>query len=407
MIFHRFMKMAWLIPVFQLFLSQLSFAGDPAQFQISGFISGACTVFHEEALYDGQKNGPQYHFVFKPEFILEQNNGLDRINFVPFLSIDNHDDRQIDLRELSWIHFGNNWFTKAGFSKVFWGVAESRHLVDIINQTDLREDMMLDEKLGQPMLNFGLMDSQWGNFEMFILPGFRERTFPGRESRFRGPLRVDNDQAHYESGAEETHVDFAVRYSNMIGNWDIGISHFYGTGREPTFLAGTDENEKPVLIPQYEIINQSGVDAQVTIDEWLWKLEMIYRAGQGESFAAVTGGVEYTLFGVLSSSTDLGLIAEYNYDGRDDEAPPTFLESDYFFGARWSLNNEDMTSLLAGFFIDRHTSAMLYRAEFETSVTEHWKINIDVVGFVNTDEDPMLDAMRQDGYASLTISYHF
>ena len=39
-----------------------------------------------------------------------------------------------------------------GAAKVFWGTAESRHLVDIINQTDAVEDIDEEDKLGQPMV---------------------------------------------------------------------------------------------------------------------------------------------------------------------------------------------------------------------------------------------------------------
>ena len=41
------------------------------------------------------------------------------------------------LRELSLLWISGNWETRIGVSKVFWGVAESQHLVDTINQTDL------------------------------------------------------------------------------------------------------------------------------------------------------------------------------------------------------------------------------------------------------------------------------
>ncbi len=402
-----FLKKQWMVLLFVCLSTRISYAWNNKNLQVSGYISGASSFFFEDPLYEGQKNGPKHHLSLQPEFFWDINDGSNRINFVPFLSLDNHDDMQTDLRELCWIHFEKKWFAKIGFSKVFWGVAESRHLVDIINQTDFREDMMMDEKLGQPMLNFALTDGRLGNAEVFILPFFRERTFHGRNNRFRGPLRVDADQAEYESDAKEHHVDIALRYSHKIRNLDIGIGYFYGTGREPVYRRGTDDGTKQVLIPRYEIIGQASLDAQITVDEWLWKFETICRSGQGKSFSAVTTGVEYTVFGVLSTSSDLGLILEYNYDDRDEKAPPTFFESDYFFGTRLSCNDDDMSSLLVGFFLDHFTKAILFQTELETNVTEHWKLKINVTGFANTDDDRMLHAIRKDGYASLTVSYYF
>jgi hypothetical protein len=45
------------------------------------------------------------------------------------------------VRELNWIHQAETWSLLAGVGKVFGSVTESRHLVDIINQTDLVEDI--------------------------------------------------------------------------------------------------------------------------------------------------------------------------------------------------------------------------------------------------------------------------
>jgi len=72
--------------------------------------------------------------------------------------VDEHDDNRThgDIRELSWIHVGSNWETRVGVRKVFWGVTEGRHLVDIINQTDAVDQVDGEEKLGQPMINLSV-----------------------------------------------------------------------------------------------------------------------------------------------------------------------------------------------------------------------------------------------------------
>ena len=44
------------------------------------------------------------------------------------------------LREAHWLHDKGAWDLLIGVGKVFWGVTESRHLVDIVNQTDLVEN---------------------------------------------------------------------------------------------------------------------------------------------------------------------------------------------------------------------------------------------------------------------------
>ena len=62
---------------------------------------------------------------------------IDSFTFQPFIRIDQQDEERshFDIRELAWLHVGNDWELRTGIRKVFWGVNESQHLVDIINQT--------------------------------------------------------------------------------------------------------------------------------------------------------------------------------------------------------------------------------------------------------------------------------
>ncbi len=101
-------------------------------------------------------------------------------------------------RELSWQLVSRSWELRIGVRKVFWGVAESQQLVDIINQTDLVENVDGEDKLGQPMVNIALIRS-WGTVDFFLLPWFRERTFPGQVGRLRFAQPVDTDNPAYES----------------------------------------------------------------------------------------------------------------------------------------------------------------------------------------------------------------
>jgi len=62
------------------------------------------------------------------------------------------------------------------------------------------------------------------------------------------------------------------------GNIDIGLAHFSGTSREPRLTPGANAAGNSVLIPHYELIDQTSADVQLTTDAWLWKLEMIHRS---------------------------------------------------------------------------------------------------------------------------------
>ncbi|MBT5040286.1 MAG: hypothetical protein HOM52_17415, partial [Rhodospirillaceae bacterium] len=144
--------------------------------------AGAETVFHElsgrftlegryfpqSSIQSGQRE-QSVSVVAEPEAYLENEAG-EGLLFKPFLRYDSADARRThwDIREAYGLFFGefedSEWELRAGIDKVFWGVAESRHLVDVINQTDLVEAPDQEEKLGQPMVHATWLND-YGAFE--------------------------------------------------------------------------------------------------------------------------------------------------------------------------------------------------------------------------------------------------
>jgi hypothetical protein len=286
---------------------------------------------------------------------------------------------------------------------VFWGVTESRHLVDVINQTDLVEDIDQEAKLGQPMFNLNLQ-REFGRFELYVLPWFRERTFPGPSGRFRPLLPVDHDNPIYASSAEENHVDFSFRYSHYIGNVDIGAYVFEGTSREPRFLVAPEGDR---LLPVYDQMTQLGMDLQYTRDAWLWKLEAIGRNTQGDSFLAAVGGFEYTFYGVRDSAADIGILLELLYDGRSEDAPPTAFDNDAFIGTRLALNDANDTSVLAGVAIDTDTQEIFLNVEAERRFGDNLSVELQLRAFASSEPAEALNAFDRDDYLQLRLSWYF
>jgi hypothetical protein len=246
-----------------------------------------------------------------------------------------------------------------------------------------------------------------GTFGLFVLPGFRERTFPDREARLRGSNPVLVDDARYDSGAEQYHVDFAGRWWHTIDGLDVGIAHFHGTGREPRLIPEMRSGEV-VFIPFYDQIDQSSIDAQLTVGDWLLKLEGIMRSGQGDRFFATVAGFEYTLRGAFGGRPDLGLLAEYHYDGRDDTAPPTTFDRDIFVGARLTLNDPQSTSVLAGAIIDQSDQTTAINVEAERRLGDRWKVEMEARLFVNVSpSDSVLYGIRRDDHVVLRLSRFF
>lgn len=350
--------------------------------------------------------------VLAPELIYETESGDDRFTLKPYQRIDAHDPERthFDLREASWLRQGDGYDLTVGLSKVFWGVTESVHLVDIINQNDGVEDLDGEDKLGQPMINLNV-ESDFGTFGLFVLPGFRERTFPGSRARLRGGLPFDNDRATYDSASEEAHVDFAARWSQVFGDVDVGLSQFIGTSREPRFNIVND-NGRMLLRPHYDQIDQTGLDVQLTTGPWLWKLEAISRGGHGDRFAAAVGGVEFTFFQIggaeLLRQADLGLIAEISQDGRDESRTPAVLnDNDIFLGTRLALNDENDTTALGGFVIDRLTGETLFSMEAERRLSDNWKVEFEARTTLHTPSGAFATGIRHDDFFVLRFARFF
>jgi hypothetical protein len=368
----------------------------------SGSVDFEVRGFTDSAPYAFQRNGSGLSVALNPEFYYESESGDDSITFKPYLRIDPSDDQRnhADIRELKWLRSGDDWELVAGIDKVFWGVAESNHLVDIINQTDAVDNPNMEEKLGQAMVQYALL-KDWGTLRFFALPQFRERTFPGKNGRLRSALPVDDAQAVYESGAGENRMDLALRYEHTVGDWDIGLAHFNGTSREARLTAGLKAVGENVFIPHYDVINQSSVDVQYTTDAWLWKLEALTRSGQGDRFAAAVGGFEYTFYGIQDTDADLGLLLEYHYDERSVNAPTTLFDDDVFTAVRYVLNDAEDTELLAGVLFDAETRERMFNVEASRRLNDQWTAELEGTFFSGD------SSLKTEDFILMRLSRHF
>jgi len=374
--------------------------------EVSGYVGLEYRYFPEDPS-DSRQHGNNTSLSVEPEYYAEWDDGRQSFTFKPFARLDQGDDERshFDIREMMWLKAKDDWELHVGIGKVFWGVTEVVHLVDIVNQTDLVEDFFLDERLGQPMLNLALI-KDWGTLDLFILPGFRERTFPGVNGRPRSIPWVDTSQPVYESEKAEQHIDYAARWSHSLGDWDVGLNYFTGTSREPRFSVGQSSSGEAVFIPNYDLINQVSTDIQATIEAWLLKFEAYHRSGQGSAYYAATGGFEYSFYGVFESDKDLGIVFEYMYDERANLAPTPF-QNDFFIGTRLTLNDEQSSDLLAGIIRDFRYNRYYLSLEASRRVGDNWKVSLDALYF---SESPVTDpsySFRNDDYLQLEVQYYF
>lgn len=371
--------------------------------ELSGSLAIEGRAFQRGARFPEQKKYDASAAI-QPEYYHEWANGSG-FTFEPFARLDSADSNRThyDVRELNCLWLADNWELKVGVSKVFWGATEFVHLIDVVNQTDLVESIDEEEKLGQPMAHLSI-PTGWGVFDLFALPYFRERTFPSRQGRLRSNPPVDDD-AEFESDAEERHLDFAARYSNTFGDMDLGVYNFHGTGRAPTFRFKLDEGG-PKLIPFYEQINQTGIDIQMVAGQWILKLEALRKIGQGVAYTAAVGGFEYTMVRLAGTEMDLGLLGEWAWDERGDDAASPF-DNDAMFGLRLTVNDQAGTEFLAGVIQDVGSPSRIMTIEASSRFGDNWKASLEVRSFQDVEEDDPLFSFRDDDFAGVQIVRYF
>ena len=409
-----------------------AWADDPAlEFELTGRIALEGRWFPNEAAHPGQRDATA-GYTAQATLHAQHADGAS-FTLTPFYRYDSADAYRThaDLREAYLLVFGElgdgEWEARIGFDRVFWGVAEFHHLVNIVNQADLIEHPNEEIALGQLMAHL-TWSADWGTLELFALPLHRERTLPGRRGRLRAGLPLDQHRVTYESAAREWHVDLAARYSHSFGPLDLGLSLFDGTSREPSFrpsfrLAPDGMGGAipvPVsLVPHYADIRQIGLDAQLTVESWLLKLEAIYREGapaqpdppadlhgRKRDYAALVAGFEYTFNGVFESEADISLLAEWSYDGRGRISTDQF-QNEIFAAGRLALNDVESTELIASVIADADYDTFALGLEARRSLSDSWNAKLEGSVLLAVDEEDPIHDTRRDGYFGAAFTYSF
>jgi hypothetical protein len=377
-----------------------------------GFMGVNYRYFFSDGLFPSQTRD-DISLIAEPEYSLTWPSGNFFV-FTPYLQYDNTDDERshVDIRELFFSVVGGAYELRVGIEKIFWGVTESQNLVDVINQSDLVAHGKRSDKLGQPMVNLSMIQD-WGTVDFFVMPYFRERTYPGKDGRLRAYVPIDTDLVQYESASEEHHVDFAVRYSHYLGELEFGLSYFKGTSRDPDIRGAnfilTDSSTTPiptVLYPYYYQMDQVGLDVQYILGGWLLKGEIINRQSDVADYTAWTTGFEYTFTGVFGSESDVSLLSEWLHDDR--RVLVTFpFEDDIMVGTRIAFNDINSSEITVSVIRDIDEDPTLLSIEASRRLTDHWKINLDAYWWWEEQRYDAFYDLRDDDFVSLTLAYYF
>ena len=372
---------------------------EPGPIQLSGWLEAELRLFPQAGLYAAQGTVyPALGGEMRLAGAVGERKHRWAITAFARGDADDHHRSHVELREASWTWQPAAWQLRGGMLMEFWGVTESNRLVDVVNQRDQHEAPDADAKLGQPGIAF-TGPAAGGTLEILALAYHRSRAFGSGQGRFRPPPSFVSDP-DYESAAGRRRVDWAGRWSTRARALDVGLSHFWGTSREPAFRGDATPR------PRYAVMHQTGLDAQLTLGALLIKVEAIRREEEGKAFGAVTTGGEYAIGNVAGNGGDVVVFAELTLDERRARTL-TGLDRDLFLATRWSPNDEAGTELTVGGTLDLARGAHVVRLEGSRRWSGNWRL-VGETHLIGRQRAPELGyLMRRDSFVRIAIARHF
>ena len=375
--------------------------GAPARMtvQLSGWLESEIRLFPQAGLYPAQRRSyPAFGGELRLVGALTGNAHRWAITGFSRGDLEDGHRSHLELREASWTWQPASWQMRAGMLVAFWGVTESNRLVDVVNQRDQREAPDMDAKLGQPGVAW-TGSAAGGTLEIYALTFHRPRAFGRGSGRFSPPPTFVS-APRYESAAGRRRVDWAARWSTRARALDVGLSHFWGTSREPGIL------DEAAPRPRYAVMHQTGLDAQLTLGALLFKTEAILRDEDRHAIGAVTAGGEYVLGDVAGTGGDVVVFAELTLDERRARTL-TGLDRDLFLAARWNPNDEAGTELTAGGTLDLAGGARVVRLEGGRRWAGSWRVIGEAHLIAGQRAPEFAYLMRRDSFVRAAVARHF
>ena len=184
-------------------------------------------------------------------------------------------------------------------------------------------------------------------------------------------------------------------------------------------VTGTPVVIPTALAPYYPQIRQLGLDAQITTEVALLKLEAIHRTGapnvpslrhpfgEEEELRRLRHrrGVHHPLR-CSSLPSDLSLLGEWHRDDRGRRSTHQF-QNDVFLAARLAFNDVEGTEVTAALVADADYGSRTMSVEFNRRLSDEWSLRLESTAMLDIDEaDPIRTTWRDSflGWTSPTAS---
>ena len=186
----------------------------------------------------------------------------------------------------------------------------------------------------------------------------------------------------------------------------LGWFFFYGTSREPNLILTNNlynNDSLPSFTPYYSIIGQTGIDVQGTFEHTIVKFEYIHRKSDIESLQAYVSGIEYSFYSISQSKIDIGIIAEYINDEREQ----ILLNNELLIGARLSLNDLQNTRFLLLAGKDLETGSKFFSLESSSRLYSNFTINFNARAIIEPPQQDIAFTLEDDNFIEIEGKYYF
>jgi len=204
---------------------------------------------------------------------------------------DQEDD--IELRDMYLDFSIGNLDLRFGKQQIVWGEAVGLFFADVVNPKDLREFILPDsDQIRIPVwaadIEYYMGDN---HLELVCIPTleFYKTGVSGSEFDFYRPSAPDGALIHYESEKKPSNdlknSEAGIRFSRLIGGWDLSVFYFYGYDYFPTPFRtiGIDpltSQTTLTLRPEYKRLNIFALTFAKEMEDIIFKGEFIYNNGK-------------------------------------------------------------------------------------------------------------------------------
>lgn len=318
-------------------------------------------------------------------------------------STNNHNLQHFDFRTLNIKFIKPHYTITVGIEKIHFGVTESGSIVDIVNQIDFLESFISKEKLGQPMVRVSTRHCEYGNIDFFALSFFREQKYPGVKGRLRPPFPISKE-VNYDSSKGKKHIDFASRWSVSKQYFDLALSYFQGTKRNPDL--NLSSLSKLELQPFYPQIKQGSIEFVLLPNFGLLKFEGVYSRRKLRNLprTAYTVGFEKSFLNIFSSDASIITFVEYSNDHRRPSTASVY-KHELFAGAAFNFNDVNETKARFGFTTDVTTHQRVESLGLVRRLGDSLSLKIDGVYIEKTRPSGYLYPFRKDSFVEVRLDY--